>query len=169
MKGIKTGLLAAACAFLLSCDEGGDDASCPCDGDTDSDSDSDADTDSDTDADTDVVEADFDGAPPFVIDTVPSSGAVVDASSTTEIRVTFSRPMFESWSWVTFGRDGVAEIEDQTNPRIDGRTASIDVGLVPGTTYGVWLNSPSGTYNNFQSLDGVTAVPYALVFQTAEE
>jgi len=103
--------------------------------------------------------------PPAVIETFPKSGDTqVDAETTKEIRVTFSKEMMDkSWSW--------SQISDDTMPNIDGvsydndrRVCTAKVKLEPGKTYVLWLNSQK--FGNFKDADGRSAVPYLLVFET---
>jgi RNA polymerase sigma factor (sigma-70 family) len=119
-----------------------------------------------------VVQADKEPAvsvktlPPVVVRTVPAAGDVsVDATKTSEIRVTFSKDMADnSWSW--------SQISDETFPKITGkirydkdkRTCILPVKLEPGKTYVIWLNSEK--FENFKDADGKPAVPYLLVFET---
>lgn len=104
--------------------------------------------------------------PPVVVKTVPQSGDTqVDAAKVKEIRVTFSKDMIvQSWSW--------SQISDETFPKITGkiryekdkRTCTAPVSLEPGHTYVIWLNSQK--FGNFKDVDGHSAVPYLLVFET---
>ena len=104
--------------------------------------------------------------PASIIRTVPESGDTkVDASTTTQIKVTFSKEMRDgSWSW--------SQISDETFPQMAGtprylddkRTCVVDVKLQPNKTYVIWLNSEK--YRNFKDATGKPAVPYLLVFQT---
>ncbi len=108
-------------------------------------------------------------APPVVIKTVPVSGDTqVNASTTKEIRVTFSKPMRDgNWSWVTASDDTTLPIEG--NPRFDkdGKTCIVKVDLKPGRTYATWLNSQE--FQNFRDKDGHPAVWYLLIFETKAE
>jgi hypothetical protein len=152
---------------MTACSGNDDTAPCNCtDGDTDTDADSDSDTDTDA-GDTDVVDgADWSDAPTFVLRSSPASGEVVDPD-TSQISVTFSVPMFQgNYSWVTM--DDVTQV-DGSNPHWDDdRTAVIDVSLEANTTYGVWVNRYP-EYTAFESVAGVEALPFALVFKTAPE
>ena len=104
--------------------------------------------------------------PASVIKTVPESGNTnVDATATTQIKVTFSKGMMDgSWSW--------SQISDETFPQLigkpryldDKKTCVVDVKLQPKKTYVIWLNSQK--FGNFKDADGKSAVPYLLVFQT---
>jgi RNA polymerase sigma-70 factor (ECF subfamily) len=104
--------------------------------------------------------------PPSVIKTVPECGVTnVDAATTTQIQVTFSKEMMDgSWSW--------SQISDETFPQIvgkpryldDKKTCVIDVKLEPKKTYVIWLNSKK--FGGFKDVNGNSSVPYLLVFQT---
>jgi hypothetical protein len=104
--------------------------------------------------------------PPSVIITASTCGDTnVDATTTSQIRVTFSKRMMDgSWSW--------SQISDGTFPQIigkprylgDNKTCVIDVKLQPKKTYAIWLNTEK--FGNFKDADGNSAVPYLLVFET---
>jgi len=104
--------------------------------------------------------------PPVVVKTVPMSGdTAVDASKTTEIRVTFSKPMADkSWSWSQISDATALPIKGDVKYDADGRTCIAPVKLEPGKTYVTWLNSQK--FTNFKDKDGQPAVPYLLVFET---
>lgn len=105
--------------------------------------------------------------PPVVVKTVPQSGDMEVDPSVCEIRVTFSKKMKDrSWSW--------SQMSDETFPaptgeppryEADGRTCVLPVKLEPGQTYVLWLNSAK--FGNFKDAQGRSAVPYLLVFETA--
>jgi RNA polymerase sigma-70 factor (ECF subfamily) len=100
-----------------------------------------------------------------VVSTEPRAGAADVPASTTEIRVTFSRPMRNGdWSWVKLSDASFPKIAG--NPRFleDQRTCVLAVSLEPGKTYAIWLNQPP--HENFQDPQGHNAVPYLLVFET---
>jgi hypothetical protein len=104
-------------------------------------------------------------APPVVVSTEPRAGQTGVAPGTTEIRVTFSRPMRDgSWSWVKLSDTSFPKTTG--NPRFlhDQRTCVLPVSLGLGKTYAMWLNHPP--YEYFQDQDGHKAVPYLLVFET---
>ena len=88
-------------------------------------------------------------APPVVIRTVPVSGDTrVVASTTKEIRVTFSKPMRDgNWSWVTASDDTTLPIKGKPRFDKDGKTCIVKVDLKPGRTYETWLNSQE--FQNF--------------------
>jgi RNA polymerase sigma-70 factor (ECF subfamily) len=104
--------------------------------------------------------------PPVVVQTAPRAGDTeVDASTTTEIRVTFSKDMADkSWSW--------SQISDNTYPKTTGkahydkdhRTCILPVKLEPGKTYVIWLNPEK--FQGFRDTDGRPAVFYPLAFET---
>lgn len=108
----------------------------------------------------------LDSVPPVVVKTVPAAGSADVDPALTEIAVKFSKPMQDgSWSWSTVAKDSVPHVTDK--PRFkDDRTCVLPVKLEPGRTYGIWLNS--NKFKNFKGTDGQPAVPYLLVFQTAE-
>jgi len=89
----------------------------------------------------------------------------VNAGKVKEILVTFSKDMTDkSWSW--------SQISDDTSPKRTGeihyqpnkRTCVFPCELEPGKTYVFWLNSVK--FGNFMDVDGRSAVPYLLVFET---
>ncbi|HEY2589685.1 MAG TPA: RNA polymerase sigma factor [Tepidisphaeraceae bacterium] len=105
-------------------------------------------------------------SPPVVIATVPQAGATdANAATTTEIKVTFSKPMEPgNFSWVQFGKDTFPETSGKPHFLDDHRTCVLPVKLQPGHPYVIWLNKPP--YNSFMDTDGQRAVPYLLVFET---
>jgi len=104
--------------------------------------------------------------PPSVVKTVPESGAtIVDAATTTQIKVTFSKEMMDgTWSWSQISKDSFPEIIGKPKYLEDKKTCVIDVKLEPGKTYAIWVNTQK--FVNFKDADGNSAVPYLLVFQT---
>jgi len=102
--------------------------------------------------------------PPVVVKTVPEAGATDVDPATTEIRVTFSKPMRDgSWSW-TGGGESYPETVGKPHYLSDGRTCVLTVKLQPGKTYVLGINSPS--YKNFKDRQGRSAMPYRLAFET---
>lgn len=103
---------------------------------------------------------------PVVVATVPQAGATdVDAGTTTEIKVTFSKAMEPgNFSWVQFGKDTFPKTAGKPHFLDDHRTCVLPVKLQPGHPYVIWLNHPP--YNSFMDSDGNRAVPYLLVFET---
>jgi len=106
--------------------------------------------------------------PPVVVKTIPTAGDTqVDAATTKEIRVTFSKKMTDkSWSWASPNLGESAKLPIVGDPRYDadGKTCIVSVDLKPGRTYAVWINSEK--FKNFKDAEGKPAVPYLLVFET---
>jgi RNA polymerase sigma-70 factor (ECF subfamily) len=104
--------------------------------------------------------------PSSVIRTVPECGDVnVDASVTTQIKVTFSKEMMDkTWSWSQISNDTFPQIIGKPKYIDDNKTCVVDVKLQPKKTYAIWLNSQK--FDNFKDAGGKSAVPYLLVFQT---
>lgn len=101
--------------------------------------------------------------PPVVVKTVPEAGATGVDPTTTEIRVTFSKPMQDgSWSWV--GKEYFPETVGNPRYLADGRTCVLTVKLKPGQTYVIGINSES--FGNFKDRNGRSAMPYLLAFET---
>ncbi|MEM1442371.1 MAG: Ig-like domain-containing protein [Verrucomicrobiota bacterium] len=105
--------------------------------------------------------------PPVVVKTVPQSGSEEVEAGKTVIEVTFSKEMTDqSWSWATAWEGSHPEMIGKPEYSEDGRTCSLDVKLEAGKTYGFWLNSKK--FGNFKDTKGKSAVPYLLVFRTAQ-
>lgn len=111
-------------------------------------------------------EASVKSLPPSVVNTVPKSGDTnVDATVTTQIKVTFSKEMMDgSWSWSQISNDSFPQMAGKPKYLGDKKTCVIDVKLEPKKTYVIWLNSQK--FGGFKDMDGNSAVPYLLVFQT---
>jgi RNA polymerase sigma-70 factor (ECF subfamily) len=104
-------------------------------------------------------------APAVVVKTVPESGARNVDPATTELRVTFSKPMQNrSWSWANAGKDTTPETTGEPKYQKDKRTCVLPVKLQPGKTYAYWLNTER--FRNFKDANGQPAVPYLLIFKT---
>ncbi|NLH18142.1 MAG: hypothetical protein GX455_16320, partial [Phycisphaerae bacterium] len=101
---------------------------------------------------------------PVVIKTVPPAYADDVSPTLNRISATFNQTMTDgNWSFVTWD----APFPETTgSPSYDTtkRVCSMPVKLEPGKAYMVGINI--GQFNSFQSQDGVTARPYALVFAT---
>lgn len=107
-----------------------------------------------------------DAAPPVVIKTFPTAGAVDVDPSLTQLSVTFSKPMADgSWSWSTWGDGTFPETTGKPSYLSDGKTCVLPVKLEPGKFYATWLNSEK--FRNFKDASGTPAVPYLLTFKTA--
>jgi RNA polymerase sigma-70 factor (ECF subfamily) len=116
----------------------------------------------------DAQDVTLETAAPVVIRSEPEAGSEsTDASTVTEIKVTFSKTMKDqSWSWGRVSPDSFPEIVKDRLPRFenDGRTAVLPVKLEKNKTYAVWVNSDS--LKNFKDSDGRSALPYLIVFRT---
>jgi hypothetical protein len=122
---------------------------------------------------TDVVAAATDSArllaeqPPVVVETFPVSGARDVPPGEAEIRVRYSKPMADGlWSWSSAWENSTPESVGEPHYLDDHRTCTLKVRLEPGKTYGWWLNSDK--FQKFTGDNGRPAVPYLLIFQTAE-
>ncbi len=106
-----------------------------------------------------------DSLPAVVVQTQPASGARNVAPGIAEIRVRFSKDMADgSWSWTTAWTNSTAEVVEGPKYDQDHRTCVMKVRLESGKTYAWWLNSEQ--FKNFKDKDGISAVPYLLIFQT---
>ena len=104
--------------------------------------------------------------PPVVVTATPQAGTGdVDAGTTTEIKVVFSKDMADSsWSWSTLGEENFPDTTGKPHYAADHRTCVLPVKLRAGKTYAIGLNS--NKFHNFRDADGHAAVPYLLVFAT---
>ena len=104
--------------------------------------------------------------PASVVKTVPECGRQdVDATTMTQIKVTFSKDMMDqSWSWVQISNESYPKTVGKPMYLDDKRTCVLNVLLEPKKTYVIWLNSEQ--FGNFRDAGGNSAVPYLLVFQT---
>jgi len=104
---------------------------------------------------------------PVVIETTPRDGEVDVDAELEQITATFSEAMdLDGWSWVTeVGRSapsitGLPFYVDET-------TTVLPVRLEPGTTYGVWVNSPDDAdLRKFTNSAGVSARAHRIRFTT---
>ena len=104
--------------------------------------------------------------PPSIVETVPRCGETnVDATKTTQIKVTYSKEMMdESWSWARISDDTFPKIVGEPKYLQDKKTCMVNVELKPKKTYVIWLNLQK--LGNFKDVDGNSAIPYLLVFET---
>lgn len=106
---------------------------------------------------------------PVVVETTPSDGEVGVDAELGHIMATFSEAMDrEGWSWVTeVGRStpsivGLPFYLDET-------TTVLPVRLEPGTTYGIWVNSPDdSSLRKFANNAGVSARAHRIRFTTRD-
>ncbi len=107
-------------------------------------------------------------APPVVVKTFPAPGDTAVDPATKEISVTFSKDMQTNkmWSWVIASPESFPNITGKVYYLDDQRTCVAPVKLEPNKTYAIWFNSPQ--YNNFRDKNNTPAVPYLLVFKTAQ-
>lgn len=103
---------------------------------------------------------------PVVVKTIPEAGSTtVDASTTKEIRVTFSKDMADqSWSWSQISKESFPQTTSKPRYDDDKRTCILPVKLASGRTYVLWLNPPK--FQGFRDTEGNAAIFYPLVFET---
>lgn len=100
--------------------------------------------------------------PPVVIETFPASGSAEVDPGITELRATFSKPVFgAAWCRV----DNYSVPETTGSPRyVDERTCVLPVRLQPSRVYALWLNTEGQLA--FRDRENRPAMPYLLIFQT---
>jgi hypothetical protein len=105
---------------------------------------------------------------PEIVSLDPPNGARNVNPAMTELRVTFSVPMGDGFSW-TGGGPHFPTIPDGKKPywTDGGKTCVLPVELKPGSEYGLGLNSPS--YKGFQSGEGVPLPPVSYTFKTSDK
>lgn len=107
---------------------------------------------------------------PVVIETVPRDGEVDVDANLEQITATFSEAMdVDGWSWVTErGRPTPSLIG--LPYYLDETTTVLPVRLEPGTTYGIWVNSPDDAeLRKFTNSAGVSARAHRIRFTTRAE
>lgn len=104
---------------------------------------------------------------PVVIETTPQDGAVDVDAELEYITATFSEPMdIDGWSWVTEVGRPTPSITGLPF-YLDDTTTVLPVRLEPGTTYGIWLNSPDDAeLRKFTNNAGVSARAHRIRFTT---
>jgi hypothetical protein len=108
---------------------------------------------------------DIDSIAPVVVKTLPEAGVKDVPPGEYEIKVTFSKPMRDgSWSWTSAWENSDPEAVGKPHYTADHKTCVLKVKLVPGKTYGYWINSQN--FHNFRDEQGHPAIPYLLVFKT---
>jgi RNA polymerase sigma-70 factor (ECF subfamily) len=107
----------------------------------------------------------LDAVPPVVVSTIPEAGATGVDPRLREIRITFSKVMYDSgFSLSTHSEDSFPEIAGEPKYSSDQRTCVLPVRLESDRTYALWVNSQN--HRNFKDTFGQSALPYLLVFQT---
>jgi hypothetical protein len=101
---------------------------------------------------------------PRVLALEPADGARDVPVGTTELRVTFDRPMAEGWSWVTEAGSPFPESAGRAYFTPDMRVNVLPVRLAPGTSYVIWLNS--GQFQDFADPQGRVLEPRRWSFTT---
>jgi hypothetical protein len=107
--------------------------------------------------------------PPSVVKAVPQCGDISVDPRTSEVSVTFSKDMKVTghcWSWCGMTEETFPALVGEARFLEDNRTCVLGVALEPEATYAIWINTDK--YHSFQDPDRHTAVPYLLVFRTAE-
>jgi hypothetical protein len=101
-------------------------------------------------------------APPVVVETFPASGTSGVDPAITELRATFSKPVYGA-AWC---RDNNYTVPETTGPPryVNQRTCVLPVRLQPGKVYAIWLNTES--HPTFRDHNENPALPYLLIFET---
>jgi RNA polymerase sigma factor (sigma-70 family) len=108
-----------------------------------------------------------DDLPPVVLSVEPKVGAKDVDPGLKEIRVTFSKKMTDkSWSWPTGNKYAAPKDNGPIHFEPGRRTCVMPVKLEPGKTYVIAVNSER--FRNFKDEKGHSAMPYLLVFRTAD-
>jgi RNA polymerase sigma-70 factor (ECF subfamily) len=103
---------------------------------------------------------------PVVVKTVPESGDLKVPSSTTELKVTFSKGMMSgSYSWCQFSDESFPKTTGDAH-YVDARTCVLPMKLEPHHHYVIGLNTPP--FSNFQDAERRPAGYYVLAFDTGD-
>lgn len=105
---------------------------------------------------------------PVVVKTEPQSGSADVNPEIGELKVRFSQLMDENCREI-FSATG-ARLPFLTGPAslsFDGCTIVMPVSLQPGTVYAVWING--GVSQAFRNINGYSAAPYLLIFETRKK
>ena len=106
--------------------------------------------------------------PPVVVGTFPASGAKNVDPALTRLKIAFSKSMSQnSYSLCIQEKDAFPEVDGAPTFAKDGKSCLVKVALKPNKTYVIWINSAK--IANFKDLSGHSAVPYLLVFKTADK
>lgn len=104
---------------------------------------------------------------PEIVALSPLNGAKDVDASLTELKVTFSVPMGDGFSWTGGGPEFPTIPEGKKPFWTDGnKVCVLPVELKPGSTYRLGLNSPS--HKNFQGAGGVPLDPVVYTFKTKD-
>lgn len=104
---------------------------------------------------------------PVVAEAFPKTGAKEVDPASTEIRVTYNKPMADgSWSWVKNSSETFPQATGDVHYLKDMKTCVMPVKLEPGKKYVIWFNSQN--HQNFKDTEGRPAVPYLLTFTTRD-
>jgi len=102
---------------------------------------------------------------PSVVRTVPATGSTNVDPATTNLRVTFDKPMAAgSWSWVYENKDEFPKITGSPRYLADNKTAVLPVKLEPTRRYTIWINT--SRFQNFKDQSGNPTEPFKLTFET---
>ncbi len=99
--------------------------------------------------------------PPRVVETYPAVGAEI-AAGKIAIKVTFDRPMRQSWSFVARSPATYPDCAKTPTQSKDGRTFTLACTVEAGKDY--WIGFNGGRFQNFQSVEGIPATPALLRF-----
>ena len=104
--------------------------------------------------------------PPAVRAVSPGPGDVNVDPAVGELRIIFSKDMMtdRQWSLVMYSKETFPRITGPIHFLPDKKTCVVPVGLDPGRTYVIWINSQQHT--GFRDLGNRPATPYLWVFQT---
>ena len=105
---------------------------------------------------------------PKIVNFNPPNGARDVSPALPELRISFSVPMGEGFSW-TGGGPKFPKTPDGKRPywTDDRKTCVLPVALTPGSEYQLGLNSP--IHRNFQSSAGVPLDPVVYNFKTSDK
>lgn len=110
----------------------------------------------------------IDAGKPHVVAMVPANGAQEVDPELKELRVTFSIPMEEGFSWCG-GGDNYPDTPEKSHPfwLDDHKTCVLPVKLKPGIAYHLFLNTEK--FQSFRSQDGVPLKPVIYRFSTKKQ
>lgn len=106
--------------------------------------------------------------PPAVIMTIPAAGSTTVNPSLKAITVTFSKEMMteKMWSFCQVNKTNFPLIDQNKIHYLkDKRTCILPIKLQSGKNYAIWINTHN--LKNFRDTTNNPAIPYLLVFRTA--